>query len=115
MEIEELTRYIIERHDVLDSWRAVGRELTAKYGIKVSHGMAWMLACKPGYEPKRKMMRSALGLSVSSEVVVVNGQVENGSETLGSEKCKVCGSPFISNHWARQKCFRCSPYRGKRR
>jgi len=78
-----------------------------RYGIHPN--MARLIA--KGHQPGNKI-RAKLGLPPRSAVVSVNGKVPGGSITLGAHQCK-CGQYFISNHPRRQKCFICSPYRGK--
>jgi len=78
---------------------------------EVSRALLWKII-NTDYEPKRFDIREKFGLPEESAVVSVNGRVPGGSITLGAHQCE-CGQYFISNHPRRQKCFICSPYRGK--
>ena len=101
--IIEYQRYFLAKHETLKSWRKVGEP----YGLFPD--TVRMIAS--GYDPGNTV-RERLRLPPKSSVVSVNGKVPGGSITLGAHQCE-CGQYFISNHPRRQKCFICSPYRGK--
>ena len=82
-------------------------QIAVKFGV--SGGTIWKII-KNKYMPRSYDTRISLGLPILGEVVSVNGAVAKGSLTMGSRPCK-CGRPFIPNHWSRQKCFICSPYK----
>lgn len=59
-------------------------------------------------------IRRRLGLSPSSDVILLEGEHLNGATLLAHhiKICPECGQPYIPNHPKRNKCFICSPYRG---
>jgi hypothetical protein len=104
-DLEQLSREIREDHEITKSWR----KTAYKYGIFPS--MARMISL--GYEPGPRI-RAKLGLPQIANVVVVEGVVPAGSQSIAAQQCP-CGQWFISNHPRRKRCFVCSPYRKKRK
>ena len=99
--LEQLQREIQQDHEVTHSWRKTAQ----KYGVFPN--MARMIA--NGYEPGPRI-RARLGLPQVANVVVIEGRVPAGSQSIAAEQC-ACGQWFISNHPRRRKCFICSPYK----
>lgn len=69
-----------------------------------------------GWEPAGAELRHALGLPATVPVIPVNGAViPPRTQVHHADECVDCARPFVSNHPRRQRCFICSPFRGKRR
>jgi hypothetical protein len=87
-------------------------DLVDEYGVNRYY--LWNIINKDGYLPP---LRICLILDIEipqAKVVPMNGrQIPDGSQALMALRCD-CGQYFISNHPRRRKCYKCSPYRGKR-
>ena len=98
--------------DVLRDWRASGASLRRiannHFEGRVSHSV--IQKCLDGEFPKSNDIREALGLPTLVIVSSVNGNVNEGAETLGSKECAIneCGKSFIPNNSRRKYCFTCS-------
>ena len=79
----------------------------------INRGIIWKII-NTIYEPKTYKIRKSLGLPYRVPVEVIDGNVEDGSISLGSRICK-CGQPFIPNHGLRKNCFICVPVRRRRK
>jgi hypothetical protein len=90
-------------YDLARSWRVVGEQ----YGLpKIT---VYRIACR-GYEPKSPAIRARLGWPEHvSSVIVIRGQVEPGSQTVGSATCRLCGAAYIPNVHNRGCCYLCCP------
>jgi len=94
------------------SWERIG-DFYSTPETKITGAHIWKIA-KENYEPHRPDIRAALGMPAMTTIIVMNGNaIPSGSQVLHAEFCK-CGQPYISNHPLRKRCFKCSPYRGKK-
>ena len=106
-DIAELAAQFRSEYRKLHSWAQVAR----KY--QVTKPLAWRIANK-GYEPKKFAIRKILELPLVATVTPILAAIPFGAQALFAQRC-ACGQHFISNHPLRKKCFRCSPYRKRRR
>lgn len=103
-DIEKVRSRLLKEYNELKSWELVARH----YGLTKAE--VWKVATKK-HEPKRVKIRNALGLPPGQFIVVINGEVPPGAQSIGAMPC-LCGQHFIPNHPRRRACFICSPYRG---
>ena len=99
---KELSTYLTEKRLKETSLRA----LADQFGDPITY--ADIHHALHGKFPKSTKKRAALGLPPYSSVVVVEGNVPNGTQVLCADLC-ACGQWYIKNHPRRRKCFSCSP------
>lgn len=63
--------------------------------------------------PVPKRWRAQLGYTEETTVMVVEGQLVEGSLVPGSQRCG-CGRWYVANHPRRRRCYVCSPIRRSR-
>ncbi len=98
----ETIKVLRETHGM--SWREISQD-TRFGGIS----FATLNAIYRGRNPSKKT-RAMLGLPDEARVVVVYGEIPDGTQAIRADRC-ACGQWYISNHPRRRKCFQCSPYR----
>ncbi len=95
------------------SWQAIGD----RYGV--NKGLAWKVVYTT-YEPKAQHLRKLLGLPLDTPCTPISGShIPEGSQVLSARYClddrgKDCGhQSFVPNDWKRERCYTCSPFKGK--
>ena len=91
------------------------RKVAAKWQVNIRYVSEWI---KKDHEPTSNQVRAKFGLTpiITNAIVLMMGDpLPPGVQVYSASLCKLCGSPYISNHPSRTKCFICSPFKRHKR